>query len=72
RGKAKEEAMMELENFLDKALMRNVFQLRIMHGKGTGVLRTAVQQVLKNYKAVKKYQFEENNMGGDGVTLVEF
>ncbi|MBC8047866.1 MAG: Smr/MutS family protein, partial [Fimbriimonadaceae bacterium] len=43
RGKAKEEAMMELENFLDKALMRNVFQLRIMHGKGTGVLRTAVQ-----------------------------
>jgi DNA mismatch repair protein MutS2 len=72
RGKPKEEAMLELEQFLDKALIRNIYQLRILHGKGTGVLRNAVWQVLKTYPGIKKYAFESNNMGGDGVTLVEF
>lgn len=72
RGKAKDEAMLELESFLDKALLRNVYQLRILHGKGTGVLREAVQVVLKHYPGVKKIEYETENMGGNGVTLVEF
>lgn len=72
RGMPKEEAMLALEQFLDKALVRNVYQLRILHGKGTGALRNAVQYVLKTYPSVKKYEFEPDNLGGDGVTLVEF
>lgn len=72
RGKMKAEAMLELEQFLDQALIRNIYQVRIMHGKGTGVLREAVQQVLRNYRGIKKFTFEADNLGGDGVTLVEF
>lgn len=69
RGMSKEEAMMELEKFLDTAMMRNIHQVRIIHGKGTGVLRQAAQVVLKQHPGVVKYQFESQNMGGDGVTL---
>ena len=71
RGKSKEEAMMELENYLDKASMRNIFQVRILHGKGTGVVREIVQQVLKKYPGIKKYEFATRESGGDGVTLVD-
>ena len=72
RGKSKEEAMLELENYLDKALMRSVFQLRILHGKGTGVIRELVQQTLKKHKGVKNYEFATREMGGDGITVVNF
>lgn len=72
RGKPKEEAMMELENYLDRAVMRKIFQARIMHGKGTGVIREMVQQVLKSYPGLKQYKFATREMGGDGVTEVMF
>ena len=72
RGKPKEEAMMELEQYLDRAMLRNLYQARIVHGKGTGVLREAVQYILKKHRGVKSFQFAERNMGGDGVTVVEF
>ena len=71
RGKPKEEAMMELENYLDRAVMRKIFQA-IMHGKGTGVIREMVQQVLKSYPGLKQYKFATREMGGDGVTEVMF
>ena len=72
RGKSKEEAMVELENYLDRALMRSVFQLRILHGKGTGVIREMVQQTLKKHKGVKNFEFATREMGGDGITVVNF
>ena len=72
RGKSKEEAMLELENYLDRALMRSVFQLRILHGKGTGVIREMVQQTLKKHKGVKSFEFATREMGGDGITVVNF
>jgi DNA mismatch repair protein MutS2 len=72
RGKSKEEALVELENYLDKAMMRNIFQVRILHGKGTGAIRELVQQTLKKLKGIKKYEFATREQGGDGVTLVEF
>ncbi len=72
RGKSKEEALVELENYLDKAMMRNIFQVRILHGKGTGAIRELVQQTLKKNKGIKKFEFATREQGGDGVTLVEF
>ena len=63
---------MELENYLDRAVMRKIFQARIMHGKGTGVIREMVQQVLKSYPGLKQYKFATREMGGDGVTEVMF
>ncbi|MBK6731885.1 MAG: Smr/MutS family protein [Bacteroidetes bacterium] len=72
RGMPKEEAMMELEKFLDSAMMRNVNHVRIIHGKGTGVLRQAVQYILKQHIGVIKHNFESQNMGGDGVTVAIF
>jgi DNA mismatch repair protein MutS2 len=52
--------------------MRKIFQARIMHGKGTGVIREMVQQVLKSYPGLKQYKFATREMGGDGVTEVMF
>ena len=72
RGKSKEEAMIELENYLDRAVMRKVFQARILHGKGTGVIREMVQNVLKTYPGLKQYQYATREMGGDGITEVTF
>jgi len=72
RGKPREEAMMELENYLDKAVMRKIFQARILHGKGTGVIRDMVQQVLKTYPGLQQYKYATREMGGDGVTEVMF
>lgn len=70
RGKPKEEAMMDLEQYLDRAVMRKVYQARILHGKGTGVIREMVQQVLKTYPNLKDYKYASREMGGDGVTEI--
>jgi DNA mismatch repair protein MutS2 len=72
RGMDKFEAMSELEKFLDGAMMRSVFQARIIHGMGTGVLRDAVHQVAKTHPGVRKYQLAVRENGGPGVTVVEF
>lgn len=70
RGMPKEEAMLELERYLDQAMMRKAYQLRILHGKGTGVIREMVQQVLKKYPGITDYAYAPREGGGDGVTLV--
>ncbi|MFI5171976.1 MAG: endonuclease MutS2 [Chitinophagales bacterium] len=72
RGKSKEEAMVELENYLDKAMMRNVFQVRILHGKGTGAIREISQKIIKKHPGVQKFEFASRESGGDGVTIVDF
>lgn len=72
RGKSKEEALVDLENYIDKAMMRNIYQVRILHGKGTGAIRELVQQTLKKMKGIKKYEFATREQGGDGVTIIEF
>ncbi len=71
RGLSKEEALKLLENFVDKALMSNATQLRIVHGKGTGVLRDAVKRKLREYRDLGKVYHPEATDGGDGVTVVE-
>lgn len=70
RGKPREEAMLELERYLDQAMMRKMFQLRIVHGKGTGVIRDMVQQVIKGYPGIAGYTYAPREGGGDGVTIV--
>ena len=69
RGKPKEEAMIALERYLDQAMLRKVFQVRILHGKGTGVIREMVQQVLRGYPGINRYEYAQREGGGDGVTL---
>lgn len=71
RGLSKEEAMKLLENFVDKALLSSATQLRIVHGKGTGVLRQAVKKKLKEYPDVSNVYHPAPKDGGDGVTIVE-
>ena len=71
RGKYKDEAITALEQFLDRAVMFGVDRLRIIHGKGSGVLRQTVQNFLKNYPFVETFKHEDGRQGGDGVTIVE-
>lgn len=71
RGKMKDEALVDLEDFLDKALMFGSDRLRIIHGRGTGAVRLIVHQTLKKHPSVENFEFESAEFGGDGVTLVD-
>ena len=72
RGMAVDEAMPVLANFLDAAYMGNLPNARIIHGKGTGVLRKAVQDELRRCKYVKSFRLGVYGEGEDGVTIAEF
>lgn len=72
RGMASDEAIPVLDRFLDNAVMAHLASARIIHGKGTGVLRKAVQEHLKRSRYVRKYRLGTYGEGEDGVTIVEF
>ena len=72
RGMDAVEAICVLDNYLDSAMRHNLGTVRIIHGKGTGVLRKAVQDALKKNKHVKKYRLGVYGEGEDGVTIAEF
>lgn len=72
RGMDSVEAICVLDRFLDEAFRRNITTVRIIHGKGTGVLRAAVQQSLKANKFIKKFRLGVYGEGEDGVTIAEF
>ena len=72
RGMDAVEAICVLERYLDEAMRSNLSQVRIIHGKGTGTLRAAVQQALKKNKYVKKFRLGQYGEGEDGVTIAEF
>ena len=71
RGMTSDEAIGVLDKFLDDALMAKLPSVRIIHGKGTGVLRKAVQQHLKRNKRVKSVRLGVYGEGEDGVTIAE-
>ena len=71
RGMRRDEALKLLEVFLDEALITSASNLRIIHGKGTGVLRTAVKRKLREYKDITKIYHDDPQKGGDGVTIAE-
>ena len=72
RGMDAVEAVCVLERYLDEAMRCNLSSVRIIHGKGTGTLRTAVQQALRKNKYVKKFRLGIYGEGEDGVTIAEF
>ena len=72
RGMRMEEALKKVEEFVDKALISNAQSLKILHGKGTGALKSLVRNKLKEYKAIQSISHPEEEFGGDGITLVEF
>ena len=72
RGMDTVEAICVLENYLDSAMRANLSSVRIIHGKGTGALRAAVQQALRKSKYVKKFRLGVYGEGEDGVTIAEF
>lgn len=71
RGMDSVEAVCVLELYLDEAMRSNVSTVRIIHGKGTGTLRTAVQQFLRKSSYVKKFRLGLYGEGEDGVTIAE-
>ncbi len=72
RGMDAVEAICVLQRYMDEAMRSNLTSVRIIHGKGTGVLRNAVQQELRKNKFVKKFRLGVYGEGEDGVTIAEF
>ncbi len=71
-GKTVDEAVAELDKYLDDAYMSGVHQVRVIHGKGTGALRAGVHNYLKRQKHIKSYRLGVFGEGEAGVTIVEF
>ncbi|MFV9511119.1 endonuclease MutS2 [Tepidibacillus sp. LV47] len=71
RGKTVDEAMIEIDRYLADALLAGYKQVSIIHGKGTGVLRSGVQDFLKRHKLTKSIRMGQYGEGGSGVTVVE-
>ena len=71
RGQTVEEALMEVDSFLDRASRMHLSQVTIIHGKGTGALRTAVQQHLRRCSQVKSFRLGTYGEGESGVTIAE-
>ena len=71
-GKTVDEAISKLDKYLDDAYIAHLPQVYVIHGKGTGALRNAVQNHLKKCSYVKSYRTGEHGEGGAGATVVEF
>ena len=71
RGQTAEEAIMSVDSALDSCMLSNIHMLTIIHGKGTGVLRSRIQQYLRHHKAVKSFRLGTFGEGESGVTIVE-
>ena len=65
-----DEARPEIDKFIDDAVINSLQNIRVVHGKGTGALRSKVRQYLRKNKKVDSFQSAEPNVGGDGVTVV--
>lgn len=71
RGMTLEEALLDADRFLDDAYMAGLNQVSIIHGKGTGVLRAGISDLLKRHRLVKSYRLGRYGEGETGVTIVE-
>ncbi len=72
RGKRAEETYSLLQHYIDDAILLNIPEVRILHGKGNGVLRQVTRDYLARVKEVKKFSDEELERGGSGITVVSF
>ena len=72
RGKRVEEALFEIEKLLDKAIISGYPSLKIIHGKGDGILRKMIRDYFRKYSQVSRMEDEHPDRGGDGITYVYF
>ncbi|MCD4736349.1 MAG: Smr/MutS family protein [Bacteroidales bacterium] len=72
RGKRGEEALEMIRKYIDDAIMLKIGEVRIIHGKGYGILRSLIQEYLKTVSEVRKFGDEHVDRGGHGVTIVIF
>ena len=70
-GKTVDEAVAELDKYLDDASLAHLTSVRVVHGKGTGALRAGIHQYLKRQKHVNSYRLGAFGEGDAGVTIVE-
>ena len=66
-----DEALFRLDRYLNDAFLAGLTTVRVIHGKGTGTLRQAVREELKNHPLVESFRRAELEEGGDGATVVE-
>jgi DNA mismatch repair protein MutS2 len=71
RGYNIEEAIMEIDQYLDSATIANLHHVRIIHGKGTGVLRKGLHEHFKRHPHVKSFELAPLNEGGSGATVIQ-
>ena len=72
RGRMVDDAIHELENYLDKAMMSGYGEVYVIHGKGTGLLRKGIQEFLRTCPYIDSYRDANQNEGGIGCTVVKF
>ena len=72
RGKRANEALDAVRDFIESAIVVNASQVRILHGKGDGILRQLIREYLSSVDLVKRYHDEHVQFGGSGITVVEF
>ncbi len=70
RGKRGDEAIYDIERYLDRAVMMGLNSLKIVHGKGDGILRKLIREYLRKYPQVDRLEDEHADRGGDGITYV--
>ncbi len=70
RGMHRKEAEAIFHEYLDKAMLSNLSTLSVIHGKGDGVLRKLVHEILRDYPHIRSWEHEPEDQGGDGVTIV--
>lgn len=73
RGLSHDDAYLQIEQYMDQALLNNLHEIKIIHGKGMGILRKLVQRIIREYKTnILEWQYEEAKKGGDGATIIRF
>jgi DNA mismatch repair protein MutS2 len=72
RGMRADEAIQTLQSLVDDAILLNVTELYVLHGKGDGILRQRVREYLAGVEEVKRYADEHVDRGGHGITIISF
>ena len=70
RGNSIDDALLILDKYIDDVYLSSIYEVSIIHGKGTGALRRAISEYLKTNKHVDSFRFGENSEGGNGVTII--